>query len=251
MRSLVRCRSAASCLALPTVPGSAPARRALASAAGPPAPTNSLPFGAPVLPFHHAFPVHNLDLARAFYRDLLGCEEGRSSKTWIDYNFWGHQIVCHWAGDGYRCQDHFNSVDIDMVPVPHFGVCLTVPQFEALAARLKAQQVRFVVEPHLRFPGEPGEQWTMFFKDPSGNNIEMKALTKQDNLFASACLRGAGRGARRPAGGRGSRSPLQGAGGRAVGLALTPPLSLSLSRARARLTHTYTHIQSIMSSKVL
>ena len=188
-RALVRSRAAASSslLSLPLVQARAAPRRALASAAAPP--TNSIPFGAPVLPFHHAFPVHNLDQARAFYRDLLGCEEGRSSKTWIDYNFWGHQIVCHWAGNDYKCQDYFNSVDIDMVPVPHFGVCLTVPQFEALAARLKAHQVRFVVEPHLRFPGEPGEQWTMFFKDPSGNNLEFKALTKQDNLFASACAR--------------------------------------------------------------
>ena len=194
-RALVRSRGAASSsgLALPLALARAAAaarvapRRALASSAAPP--TDSVPFGGPILPFHHAFPVHNLDQARAFYRDLLGCEEGRSSKTWIDYNFWGHQIVCHWAGNDYRCKDYFNSVDIDMVPVPHFGVCLTVPQFEALAARLKAHQVRFVVEPHLRFPGEPGEQWTMFFKDPSGNNLEFKALTKQDNLFASACVR--------------------------------------------------------------
>ena len=94
--------------------------------------------------------------------------------------------MCHWAGNDYKCVDYFNSVDIDMVPVPHFGMCLRVEQFHELAAKLKAKQVRFVVEPHLRFPGEPGEQWTMFFKDPSGNNLECKALTKQDNLFASA-----------------------------------------------------------------
>ena len=92
--------------------------------------------------------------------------------------------MCHWAGDDYKCVDYFNSVDIDMVPVPHFGVCLTVPQFHELAAKLRAKQVRFVVEPHLRFPGQPGEQWTMFFKDPSGNNLEFKALTTQSNLFA-------------------------------------------------------------------
>ena len=97
--------------------------------------------------------------------------------------------MCHWAGDEYRCKDYFNNVDIDMVPVPHFGMCLTVPQFHDLAAKLRAKQVRFVVEPHLRFPGEPGEQWTMFFKDPSGNNLECKALTTQDNLFASALQR--------------------------------------------------------------
>ena len=97
---------------------------------------------------------------------------------------WGHQIVAHWAGDDYRARDYFNSVDIDMVPVPHFGMCLEVEQFHALAAKLRAQKVRFVVEPHLRFPGAPGEQWTMFFKDPSGNNLEFKALTTQENLFA-------------------------------------------------------------------
>lgn len=94
--------------------------------------------------------------------------QGRSSKTWIDYNFWGHQIVCHWAGNDYKCVDYFNSVDIDMVPVPHFGVCLTVEDFHALSEKVKKAGVKFVVEPHLRFPGEPGEQWTMFFKDPSG-----------------------------------------------------------------------------------
>ena len=92
--------------------------------------------------------------------------------------------MCHWAGNDYRCKDYFNNVDIDMVPVPHFGVCLTVDGFHSLAEKVKKAGVRFVVEPHLRFPGEPGEQWTMFFKDPSGNNLEFKALTKQDNLFA-------------------------------------------------------------------
>jgi extradiol dioxygenase family protein len=99
---------------------------------------------------------------------FMSPSQGRSSKTWIDYNFWGHQIVCHWAGNDYKCVDYFNSVDIDMVPVPHFGVCLTVEGFHALAEKVKKAGVKFVVEPHLRFPGEPGEQWTMFFKDPSG-----------------------------------------------------------------------------------
>lgn len=135
-------------------------------------------------PFHLAFPVHDLDAARAFYRDLLGCQEGRSSKTWIDYNLGGAQIVCHFAGADYRARDYFNGVDIDMVPVPHFGLCLTVPDFAALAERVKAAGVKFIVEPHVRFPGAPGEQWTMFFKDPSGNNLEFKAMIKPENLFA-------------------------------------------------------------------
>ena len=139
---------------------------------------------AALQPFHHAVPVHSLAAARAFYNVLLGCEEGRSSATWIDYNFWGHQFVCHWVGDDYRARDYFNNVDADAVPVPHFGVCLDVPGFHALAGRLRAQGVKFVVEPHLRFEGKPGAQWTMFFKDPSGNNLEFKALLNPDNLFA-------------------------------------------------------------------
>jgi extradiol dioxygenase family protein len=96
----------------------------------------------------------------------------------------GAQIVCHWAGDAYRCVDHYNGVDADMVPVPHFGLCLTVPEFHALAARLTKANVEFLVKPHVRFAGQPGEQWTMFFKDPSGNNLEFKALTTPANLFA-------------------------------------------------------------------
>ena len=138
--------------------------------------------GLPLSPFHLAFPVHNLDEARSFYRDLLGCIEGRSSRTWIDYNMGGAQIVCHWAGNDYRAKDYFNGVDKDMVPVPHHGLCLTVDEFHKLAARVKAAKMPFVVEPGLRFAGAPGEQWTMFFKDPSGNNLEFKALTKPENL---------------------------------------------------------------------
>lgn len=192
--------------------------------------------------------------ARQFYGGLLGCEEGRSSKTWIDWNFWGHQIVTHWAGNDVRSRGvdvtaatgalrprlecplayrpvprlrlqawrqapavaahetvrvsrpgrtrsnppaHpsfavaqykglkiFNSVDHDMVPVPHFGCCMTVDDFQALAAKLKAANVKFIVEPHLRFVGKPGEQWTMFFEDPSGNNLEFKAMAIPANLFA-------------------------------------------------------------------
>jgi extradiol dioxygenase family protein len=134
--------------------------------------------------FHYAFPVHNLDAAKQFYGDVLGCAEGRTSDKWQDFSLHGHQIVCHWVGNDYRCQDYYNPVDGDEVPVPHAGLALTVEQFHALADKLKAAGVEFIIEPHLRFQGMPGEQWTMFFKDPSGNNLEFKAMTKIDNLFA-------------------------------------------------------------------
>lgn len=135
-------------------------------------------------PFHLSIPVHSLDAARAFYVGVLGCEEGRSAARWIDFNLMGHQVVAHLVHDTYRGVDYYNPVDADYVPVPHFGVCLTVDEFHRLAARLRARGVKFVVEPHLRFEGAPGEQWTMFFKDPSGNNCEFKAMTKPENLFA-------------------------------------------------------------------
>jgi uncharacterized protein len=139
---------------------------------------------APGSPFHYAFPVHDLELAKQFYGQVLGCAEGRSSEKWQDFSLNGHQIVCHWAGDNYRCQDYYNPVDGDEVPVPHAGLALTVEEFHALAARLVEHGVKFIIEPHLRFEGQPGEQYTMFFKDPSGNNLEFKAMTKPENLFA-------------------------------------------------------------------
>jgi extradiol dioxygenase family protein len=92
--------------------------------------------------------------------------------------------VCHYVGESYRCQDHYNPVDGDEVPVPHFGIVLSEPQFHALSERLKQHNIKFIIEPHKRFSGQPGEQWTMFFKDPSGNNLEFKALTTPENLFA-------------------------------------------------------------------
>mmetsp|Transcript_4136 Transcript_4136/g.8934 ORF Transcript_4136/g.8934 Transcript_4136/m.8934 type:complete len:231 (+) Transcript_4136:150-842(+) len=145
--------------------------------------TRSAP--APGNPFHYAFPVHSLEAAKEFYGTVLGCEEGRSSEKWQDYSLYGHQIVCHWAGNDYRCIDYYNPVDGDEVPVPHAGLALeTVEQFEDLVDRLRSHDVNFVIEPHLRFQGEPGEQYTMFFKDPSGNNLEFKAMTKHENLFA-------------------------------------------------------------------
>jgi extradiol dioxygenase family protein len=134
-------------------------------------------------PFHHAFPVKDLAASRDFYGTLLGCEEGRSSSTWIDYSLYGHQIVCHYVGPSYHAIDYYNDVDKDAVPVPHFGVVLSVEEFHALAERVKKGGVSFIVEPHIRFVGEPGEQWTMFFKDPSGNNLEFKAMVRPENLF--------------------------------------------------------------------
>lgn len=134
-------------------------------------------------PFHLAFPVHDLDAARAFYGGLLGCREGRSSAEWIDFDFFGHQIVAHLdAGMAPRaCQ---NEVDGHKVPVPHFGAVLAMTDWKELAARLRAAGVTFVIEPNIRFAGQPGEQATMFFLDPSGNALEMKAMRNPANLFA-------------------------------------------------------------------
>jgi uncharacterized protein len=135
-------------------------------------------------PFHLAFPVHDLAAARAFYGELLGCPEGRSSNEWIDFDFFGHQIVAHLSPDvGPR--PHRNPVDGHDVPVPHFGAVLDMAAWEAMAERLKASGTEFVVEPTLRFRGQPGEQATMFFLDPSGNAIEMKAMADPANLFAA------------------------------------------------------------------
>lgn len=139
---------------------------------------------APGSPFHYAFPVHDLELAKHFYGEILGCAEGRSSDKWQDYSLGGHQIVCHFAGSDYRCQEYYNPVDGDEVPVPHMGLALTEEEFHKLAERLRKAGIKFIIEPTLRFEGEPGEQWTMFFKDPSNNNLEFKAMKSPDNLFA-------------------------------------------------------------------
>mmetsp|Transcript_3110 Transcript_3110/g.3254 ORF Transcript_3110/g.3254 Transcript_3110/m.3254 type:complete len:191 (+) Transcript_3110:103-675(+) len=139
---------------------------------------------APGSPFHLALPVHCMKEARQFYGGVLGLQEGRRSENkWQDYSLNGHQIVCHFVGKDYRCQDYFNPVDGDEVPVPHFGLALNLPQFKELSVRLRNSGIEFIVEPHKRFVGQPGEQWTMFFKDPSGNNLEFKAMTTPDNLF--------------------------------------------------------------------
>jgi len=134
-------------------------------------------------PFHLAFPVHDLALARSFYGQILGCAEGRSSEEWVDFNFYGHQIVAHLApretGTAAR-----TAVDGHGVPVRHFGIVLPLAEWQALAERLRAQGVRFLIDPYIRFKGQPGEQATMFFLDPSGNALEIKAFADITRLFA-------------------------------------------------------------------
>jgi len=138
---------------------------------------------APLSPFHLAFPVHDLAEARRFYGGMLGCPEGRSSPEWIDFNFYGHQIVAHLApqetGSAAR-----SAVDGHGVPVRHFGIVLPMADWEVLRDRLTGLQVKFVIEPYIRFKGQPGEQATMFFTDPSGNAIEIKAFGDIKQLFA-------------------------------------------------------------------
>jgi extradiol dioxygenase family protein len=135
-----------------------------------------------LLPFHLAFPVHDLGEARAFYGGLLGCPEGRSSDTWVDFNLYGHQIVAHLAHREARAIH--NPVDGHDVPVPHFGVVLDWDGFQALARRVREHGVAFVIEPYVRFEGQAGEQATMFFHDPSGNALEFKAFRDPAQLFA-------------------------------------------------------------------
>ena len=141
-----------------------------------------MPAQPAINPFHLAFPVDDLARARAFYGGLMGCPEGRSSSEWIDFDFFGHQIVAHLAPTTARA--HHNPVDGHDVPVPHFGVVLPWAAFHALAERLKASGTRFVIEPCLRFEGQVGEQATMFFHDPAGNALEFKAFKDTSQLFA-------------------------------------------------------------------
>ncbi|MDQ3125702.1 MAG: VOC family protein [Pseudomonadota bacterium] len=135
-------------------------------------------------PFHLAFPVHDLDAARRFWGGTMGCPEGRSSAEWIDFDFFGHQIVTHLVPGMETTDAGGNAVDGHQVPVPHFGVVLEMKDWQALADRLKAAGTKFAIEPCVRFKGEPGEQATMFFRDPSGNAIEMKAFDDLGQLFA-------------------------------------------------------------------
>ena len=133
--------------------------------------------------FQFAFPVHDLAAAREFYGGVLECPEGRSSDSWIDFNLYGHQIVAHLApgSAGIRMT---NPVDSDEVPVPHFGIVLPMDEWRLLADKLFAKDVQFVIEPKIRFAGEPGEQATMFFLDPSGNALEFKAFADFSQVFA-------------------------------------------------------------------
>ena len=133
-------------------------------------------------PFHLAYNVRDLDETRAFYGDVLGCTEGRSTETWVDYSFFGHQISMH-LGEPFKTEAT-GKVGEHMVPMPHLGVVLRMEDWKALAERLKGAEVDFVIEPSLRFEGEPGEQATMFFRDTSGNPIEVKGFADMDRVFA-------------------------------------------------------------------
>lgn len=133
--------------------------------------------------FHLAFPVNDLSAAREFYGNVLGCEEGRSSERWIDFNLYGHQIVAHLA-EGSAGVKASNNVDADNVPVPHFGIVLPMDEWQQLADRLQKLEISFVIEPKIRFKGEVGEQATMFFLDPSGNALEFKSFADFSQVFA-------------------------------------------------------------------
>lgn len=131
-----------------------------------------------------AIPVHNLSECRVFYREVLGCEEGRSSDQWVDFNLFGHQVVIHYKAKGKDEELHTNPVDGKHVPVPHYGVVLPWETFQSFSEDLKAKDVQFVIEPYIRFKGEVGEQATMFFLDPAGNALEFKAFKDMEQLFA-------------------------------------------------------------------
>ncbi|WP_414727678.1 VOC family protein [Winogradskyella sp. UBA3174] len=134
-------------------------------------------------PFHLAIPVDNLSKCRTFYTNVLNLEEGRSSDHWVDYNFFGHQLVIHFK-EKIKIESRTNSVDGKDVPVPHFGVVLPWETFEDFAALLESKGITFIIEPYIRFEGQVGEQATMFFKDPSGNALEFKAFKDMSQLFA-------------------------------------------------------------------
>ncbi|MDT7771122.1 MAG: uncharacterized protein QOC67_46 [Pseudonocardiales bacterium] len=145
----------------------------------------------PLAPFHLAIPVHDIEAAREFYGNVLGFARGRSDTRWTDWNFRGHQVVTHQVGDGTARPPggmdgtaSTNPVDGHEVPVPHFGLVLSVPEFKDLAAKLEAAGTDFVIKPYVRFEGQPGEQWTMFFLDPSGNALEFKGFADLGQLFA-------------------------------------------------------------------
>jgi uncharacterized protein len=138
---------------------------------------------SPIPRFHLAMPVDDLTAARTFYGEVLGLEQGRSAETWVDWNLQGHQLVTHLAPG--RSEAIHNPVDGHDVPVPHFGLILTIPEFHKLADRLRAANVEFVIDPYVRFEGDVGEQWTMFLLDPAGNALEFKAFADDSQVFAA------------------------------------------------------------------
>ena len=134
-----------------------------------------------IRPFHLAIPVNNLEICRVFYREILDCKEGRSSDHWVDFNFFGHQLVLHYKEN--ISEEITNSVDGKEVPIPHYGVVLEMDIFNSFSEKLKKEKINFIIEPYIRFKGQPSEQATMFFKDPSGNVLEFKAFKNIDQLF--------------------------------------------------------------------
>ncbi len=138
---------------------------------------------ASLSPFHLAIPVNNIEESRKFYRDILNCQEGRSSDHWVDFNFYGHQLVIHFKSKS-EGDLHINPVDGKSVPVPHFGIVLDWEDFHNLSKDLKSKGIDFIIEPYIRFEGQIGEQATMFFKDPAGNALEFKAFKDINQLFA-------------------------------------------------------------------
>jgi extradiol dioxygenase family protein len=138
---------------------------------------------SPIPRFHLAVPVDDLDAARRFYGETLGCEQGRTDDSWIDWNLHGHQLVTHKVPE--RSARAHNPVDGHDVPVPHFGLILTVARFHELADRLREAEQQFVIEPYVRFEGQTGEQWTMFLYDPAGNALEFKAFADDSQVFAA------------------------------------------------------------------
>lgn len=135
-------------------------------------------------PFHVAIPVDDLPKARKFYREVMGCSEGRSDTQWVDFDFFGHQLVIHYKPKSPEEDLHFNPVDGHSVPIPHYGVVLDWADWEALAQRMRDHGIQFIIEPYVRFAGQPGEQATMFFLDPCGNALEFKAFKDIGQLFA-------------------------------------------------------------------
>ena len=134
-------------------------------------------------PFHLAIPVNNIAKCKIFYKEILGCIEGRSSNNWVDFDLFGHQLVIHFQESNNK-NLHTNPVDGKDVPIPHFGVILEWENFKRFSSKLEKKGVEFIIKPYIRFEGEPGEQATMFFKDPSGNALEFKSFKDSSKIFA-------------------------------------------------------------------